>query len=197
MATEKEIAVRQLKWLTVYLSELSKLEQLGMPVEKVQEARHLRSFVLHHTHLHVSLHDALISGLYSLFEKAGRDQKTGDSEKITLEHFIRALPTGFAPRVTAEALLKEVRSSSSYAQLCRARGDVIGHSNRRTLLDFVDQPTDTMFPDIGVESLGLLLRKAQQIASMVIDPNADFSIPGFRGVDDLFDVVRLAITPRS
>lgn len=198
MADEKEIVIRQLKWLTLYFSELSKLEQPGMPLDEVQEVRRLRSFVLHHTHLHASLlQDALISGLYSLFEKPGRDQKTGDSQKITLEHFIHALPMDFAPRAAAEALLKEVRSSSSYAQLCRARGDIIGHSNRTTLLAFVDQPTDTMFPDLGIDDLGLLLRKAQEIAFGTIGPRADFSIPEFRGVDELFEIVRAAITPST
>lgn len=198
MADEKGIIIRQLKWLTLYYSELSKLEQPGMPIDKVQEVRRLRSFVLHHTHLHASLlQDALILGLYSLFEKAGWDQKAGDSQKITLEHFTRMLPTDSAPRVAAEALLKEVRASASYAQLCRARGNIIGHSNRTTLLAFVDQPTDTMFPDLGIGDLGLLLRNAQQIAFGVIDPRADFSIPEFRGVDELFEIVRAAITPRT
>jgi len=196
LANEREIVTRQLKWLTLYLSELSKLEQPGMPIDRVQEVRRLRSFVPHHTQLHASLlQDALISGLYALFETAGWDQKAGDSQKITLEHFIRKLPTDFAPRAAAEKLLKEVRLSSSYAQLCRARGDIISHSNRKTLLAFVDQPTDTMFPDLGIDNLGLLLRKAQQIASAVVDPSADFAIPDFRGVDELFEIVRAAITP--
>lgn len=199
MADEKEIVIRQLKWLTLYYSELSKLEQPGMPIDRVQEVRRLRSFALHHTNLHANLlYDALILGLYSLFEKAGWDQKAGDSQKITLEHFARMLPTDSAPRAAAEALLKEVRASASYAQLCRARGDIIGHSNRTTLLVFVNQSKDTMFPDLGIDDLGLLLRKAQQIAvGVMIDPHADFSIPEFRGVDELFEMVRAAITPRT
>jgi len=169
-----------------------------MPVERVQEVRRLRGFVPHHTALHVNLlYDALILTLYSLFEKPGLDQKTGDSVKITLEHFIRSLPADCEPRTTAEKLLKEARSSSIYAQLCRARGDLIGHSNRKTLLEFVDHPSKAMFPDLGIESLGQLLRKAQQIAMAAIHPMIDFGIPGFHGADDLFEVVRAAVTPRS
>jgi hypothetical protein len=80
---------------------------------------------------------------------------------------------------------------------CAEHVATIGHSNRKTLLAFVDQPKDTMFPDLGIDDLELLLRKAQQIAFRVIDPLADFSIPEFRGVDELFEIVRAAITPRT
>jgi hypothetical protein len=78
LADERVIIIRQFKFLTLYHSELSKLEQPGMPEDEVREVSRLRSFVRHHTNLHANLlYDALISGLYSLFEKAGWDQKSG------------------------------------------------------------------------------------------------------------------------
>jgi len=189
-ADEKEIAIAHLTWLTFYSSELSTVQQSGEQIGKVAQIMEQHRWVYGSL-----LHDALISGLYSLFEKAAQDQKTGKSQKITLEHFIYELPPDSAHRAAAEALLKAARSSSSYKQLCRARGDVIGHSNRQTLLALRNQPND-MFPAIGVSGLATLLSKAQKIAKIVIDPSAEFFIPGLHGVEDLFDLVRRAAARR-
>lgn len=189
---EKEIILRQLKWLTVYHGELLKLEQPGMPLDRQQEVRRLRIFVPHHTALHVNLlMDALVSGLYSVFERPGWDQKTKDSQKITLEHFIQLLPAG-SQKARGEALLKEVRASPHYRELCQVRGEIIGHSNRKTLLAYVGQPADAMFQHVSVDDLGALLGKAREIVLSVIDPYADFSIPEFHGIEELFQVIAAA-----
>jgi hypothetical protein len=91
--------------------------------------------------------------------------------------------------------LSEVRASPNYQKLCRVRGEILGHSNRKTLLAYLDQ-RDTMFQNVSVDHLGALLRKAREIALTVIDPYADFSMPGFHGVDELFELIVGATRPR-
>jgi hypothetical protein len=72
------------------------------------------------------------------------------------------------------------------------RGEIIGHSNRKTLLAYVGQPADAMFQHVSVDDLGALLGKAREIVLSVIDPYADFSIPEFHGIEELFQVIAAA-----
>src|SRR5882762_3445867 len=84
---------RQLCWLTLYYSELCKLEQPDATAEQRYETQRLRALVRHHTFLHAQLlYDHLIVGLASLFDETGWDQKTRDGKQLTLEYFVQKLP---------------------------------------------------------------------------------------------------------
>jgi hypothetical protein len=184
--SEKEIIHRQLQWLSKYYSELLKLARL----EQNAEIKHLWHLANNHTFLHTQLlFDALILGLCNVLDTAGRNQKTRDSEKITLEHFVRKLPS--PQKEAAERLLKKVKSSPAYADLQKARNNFIAHSNLGTLKGYTTP--EEVFRNLTLDDLGKLLGRVHEIAQVAIDPAMDFSIPGFEGVDKLLRVLQRAL----
>jgi hypothetical protein len=174
--------------LKYYYSELLKLEPPEDSVERRQEAARLRAWAPGHFFLHASLLlDALILALTCILDTPGWDQKAGDSKKSTLMHFVQKLPSD--RKTEAESLLKEVRSSASYAELQKARDRIIAHSDREMLLDYVGQPARQAFPNLTLDHLGDLLRRVCGIAFLAIDPSMDLTIPDFVGVQELLEVL--------
>ena len=185
---EENLIHQQLQWLTVYYSELLQ----WAPAEPNADATLLWRRINHHAALHTDLlFNALILGLSGILDTPGWDQKSGNSEKITLEHFVKKLSD--PARAEAKALLKEARSYPAYADLNKARNNLIAHWNRKMLTGYTTP--QEIFPHLTLEHFGELLRRVQEIAKMAIDPSMDFSIPGFEGVDKLLRVLRCVSKP--
>jgi hypothetical protein len=188
--SDKEIIRTQLRWLNFFHSELCILDGLELSPEKHQEIMSLRRMAYVHFALHRSLlFDAFILGLASVLGTPGWNQKTKGSRTLTLQHFIQQLSNA-QQKHHAMTLLDEARSWPSCAELWTARDKIIAHADLEFLRSYVGQPAHQAFPNLHLNDLGLLLRRAREIAFVAIDPLLDLSILDYVGVEELFRVLR-------
>jgi AbiU2 len=186
--SEKEIMQNQLRLLNTYYSELSKLASL----EPHEEITRLWYRANNHIALHTQLlFDALILDLCNILDSAGWNPKSRESEKITLDHFVRKLPSSGQQRAKAEEILKETKSLPAYANIQKARNNFIAHPNLKMQKDYTTP--EEVFPNLTLVDFGELLERVRQIALVAVDAHMDFFIPGFEGVDGLLRIVRRAL----
>jgi hypothetical protein len=187
--SEKELIHRQLQWLGIYYSELLKLASRE-PSEDIKQLWHR---VNHHVALHTDLlFEALILGLCNILDTAGWNQKTQEGDKITLDHFVRKLPSSSPQRAIAEEILKETKSLPAYADIHKARNHFIAHPNLKMQTGYTTP--EEVFPNLTLEDFGELLERVRKIALVAVDPDMDFLIPGFKGVEGLLRVLRRALS---